>query len=744
MHAQMRTCCLAGIALTITAIAVEGPAVSPLLAQAQTRRGQAPTFTAAQAELGKTAYATNCAQCHGANLDDATFGPPVRGSAFSAKWAGQTVASLFTYLTTKMPPDRPGKLDQAVYAQILAYIFQANGAPAQDQALPVDTEALSLMAVPAFSAVAANAQAGALQPAARPAEPRGNQGGRQTVEPPTGTEVFRVLGANPLARLSPVSEVMLQNPPPEDWLMWRRTYDDLAFSPLKQINKTNVGGLRLAWTYTLAAGPNEVTPLVHDGVLFAQSYGDHVHAFDAATGDILWQYDYKRPKEVPPNLERSIALYEDKLIVPTSDAHVIALNVKTGELVWDAKVGEPGLLGRRVAGGPLVAKGKVMVGTSGRAPGGNFIVGLDAASGKEAWRFNTIAQPGQPNDSWNGAPAEERNGASVWTAGSYDPGLGFAFFGPAQTYDTAPLLHRSERAGVSNDGLYTDTTIALNPDSGKLEWHFQHLPNDQWDLDWAFERQVMTLPVNGANRKVVVTMGKQVIVDALDAATGKYLFSVDSGLQNVIEKIDPKTGEKRINPAFIPRGQTLTDICPHAAGAKGWMPGAYDPNSKLQFQPVTETCMDLVAVPPGERGSLSTGLRWVMKQRSNSDGKFGRLQAINLESRKIVWTDRQRAPKTTGVLATAGGLVFSGALDRRFTAHDSATGKVVWETRLNDTSVSSPITYSVNGKQYVAITTGSGGLSEGYFRALVPEMVSPRERASMIWVFELPGAPSIP
>lgn len=731
---------------TVAALAMLPLVVKPLAsayAQSLGGRSQAVTFTSAQADLGRTAYLRDCAQCHGENLDDATFGPPLKGTAFSAKWAGQSAASLFTNINTKMPPDRPGKLGDAVYTPILAYIFQANGAQPQGRELPSDTEALSAMAVPAYS-LSATAPAlppgpgGRAQAAGRGAEPGAViQGGRGAAEAPTfGSQVFPLHGPSPLVSITPVTDAMLQNPPPEDWLMWRRTYDDLGFSPLKQIDRTNVAGLRLAWTYTLAAGPNEVTPIAHGGVLFAQSYGDHVHAFDAATGDILWQYDYKRPKDVPPNLERAIALYEDKLLVPTSDAHVIALNVRNGELMWDAAVGEPGLLGHRVAGGPLVAKGKVMVGTSGRAPGGNFIVGLDAATGKEAWRFHTIAQPGQPNDSWNGVPAEQRNGASVWTPGSYDAALGFAFFGPAQTYDTAPLLNR--RPGVSNDGLYTDTTVALDPDTGKVVWHFQHLPNDQWDLDWAFERQVITLPVNGVNRKVVVTTGKQVILDALDAATGKYLFSIDSGLQNVIETIDPKTGEKRINPSFIPNGQTLVGVCPHAAGAKGWMPGAYDPGTKVQFNAITEDCMDLVAVPPGERGSLSTGLRWVMKPRPDSDGKFGRLQAINLETRKVAWVDRQHAPKTTGVLATAGGLVFSGALDRRFTAHDSATGKILWETRLNDVSVSSPITYSVNGKQYVAITTGSGGLSEGYYRQLAPDVNSPRERASMIWVFELP------
>jgi alcohol dehydrogenase (cytochrome c) len=699
---------------------------------------QTATFTAAQAALGRAAYDRDCASCHGANLDDAEFAPPVKGSAFSSNWAGQSIASLLTYLRTTMPSDRPGQLSEVEYTRILAYILQANGVLPGDRELPSDTAMLTGIAIPAYMPSASPvgiARAG--DSAARPgADVRnGLDRGSSTPNP----ELFEVFGPNPLARLTPVTDALLQNPPAEDWLMWRRTYDAHGFSPLTQINRTNVSGLRLAWTYTLATGPNEVTPLVHDGVLFAHSYGEHVHAFDAASGDILWRYDHPLPRDVAPSLQRAIALYEDKLLVPTADGHVIALNTKNGELIWDAVVGEAGQARRRVrGGGPLAAAGRVMIGTTGRAPGGNVIVGLDATTGREMWQFNTIAQPGEPNDSWNGLPVELRNGGSVWTPGSYDASLGLAFFGPAPTYDTAPLLHRV--AGQSNDALYTNATVALDPKTGKLVWYFQHLPNDQWDLDWAFERQVITLPINGANRRVVVTMGKEVMLDAVDAATGKYLFSYDSGLQNIIETVDPTTGEKRINPKFIPRGETLSDLCPHAAGAKTWLPGAYDANTTIQFQPVTETCMDLVAVAAGERGSLSTGLRWEIKPRADSDGKFGRIQAVNLRTREAVWIDRQRAPKTTGVLATAGGLVFSGALDRRFTAHDAGTGRVLWETRLNDTSISSPITYSVNGRQYVAITTGTGGASERYFRQLFPDANSPRERASMVWVFELPQA----
>src|SRR5581483_2145800 len=321
--------------------------------------------------------------------------------------------------------------------------------------------------------------------------------------------------ANPLERLTPVTDALLMHPPESDWLTWRRTYDDWGFSPLKQINRRNAGELRLAWSWSLPPGPNEMTPLVHDGVLFVFGYGDKVQALDAGTGDLLWQYSRQLPQGVQPSVKRNLALYENRLYVPTSDAHMVALDIKTGRVVWDHMIADH-KMGFNITGGPLVAKGKVMQGVGGRAAGGNFIAALDARTGEEAWRFYTIARPGEPGgNTWNGLPLEKRNGASVWTAGSYDPDLNLAFFGFGQTDDTGPLLKPVNQPGVTNDGLYTDSTLAINPDTGKLAWYFQHVSNDQWDLDWVFERQLIPLPVNGTTQKLAVTSGKMAIYDAL-------------------------------------------------------------------------------------------------------------------------------------------------------------------------------------------------------------------------------------
>ena len=673
-----------------------------------------PDFTTAQATEGKATYSRTCASCHGTNLDDGEFAPPLRGIVFRANWGGKSVDDLLQYATTKMPPGNPGQIGDAAYAQLVAFLLQQNGVPAGLQPLPAEAARLQSMRIPG----APSGPGGGLAPGiTMPPVPKKN---------------------NPLDKITPVTDAMLAKPPEGEWLSWRRTYDDNGYSPLKQITTRNVGNLRVVWSWSLPNGPNEATPLVHDGVLFVHSFGDKIQALDAVTGDLLWQYSRRLAKDVPAGVKRNIAIYGDKLYMPTSDVHMVALDVRTGKVVWDQEIGDR-KAGVGLSGGPLVAKGKVMVGTSGRTPGGNYIVGLDAQTGKEAWRFYVIARPGEPGgDSWNGLPLDKRNGASVWTAGSYDPALNLAFFGPAQTYDTGPLLHPVNQPGVTNDGLYTDSTIALNPDTGKLVWHYQHLPNDQWDLDWAFERHIIPMNVNGTVKKVVVTSGKQGIYDVLEADTGKYVFSKDLGIQNIVTAIDPKTGAKTINPAVIPGDGKTKLICPHPGGGRSWIPSSYNPETKILYTPLVETCSDLIPVQEGERGSLSSGVRWTIRPCPDSDGKFGRIEALNLVTREVTWIDRQRAPQTTGILSTAGGTVFAGSIDRVFSAYDGATGKQLFHIRLNDVPNSNPITYMVNGKQYIAMVVGNGGAQAATFPVLLPELENPPDRGAAIWVFALP------
>mgnify|MGYP003299918732 FL=1 len=341
-------------------------------------------------------------------------------------------------------------------------------------------------------------------------------------------------------------------------------------------------------------------------------------------------------------------------------------------------------------------------------PGGGFIVGLDLDSGDEAWRFHTVARPGEDGgNTWNDIPLEERSGGSVWVPGSYDVELDLVYFGLAPTYNTEPLLRPVDIEGVSNDALYTNATVALRPSTGELIWYFQHIANDQWDLDWVYERQLVEIEIEGEMRKVVLTAGKMALYDALDAASGEYLFSIDLGLQNIITAIDPETGAKNISPAATPNAEETHLLCPFANGGRNWQTASYNPDSKILLLPIAEICMD--AGPTGQGGILSTGaaMRAMPSPLAGSDGRFGRWQAINLETRELIWNHREVVPPTSAAISTAGGVVFFGALDESFKALNEATGEVLWETDLGDIPASFPITYQVGDTQYIAVAIGT-------------------------------------
>ena len=692
----------AGLAAILTAV--------PAAAQQPER--EPAQYTAEQADAGLAAYQQQCASCHGENLDDGPFAPPLRGIAFRAKWYSRSVEALFTETVDTMPQDRPDSLGDETYTDLIAFLLQENGIEAGPDPLPADPVAMAALS-PGWGSGGGGLSAGVALP---PVPVR----------------------RNPLDGIRPVTDAMLEKPDAGDWLLWRRTYDASGYSPLRQITPANVGGLRGAWSWALPAGPNESTPIVHDGVLFVHGYGDKVHALDAASGDLLWEYARRLPRDVSPSLKRGMSIYGERLYVPTSDLHVVALDVKTGAVVWDQLVGDPEAR-MRMTGGTLVARGTVMVGTTGRAKGGNFVVALDAETGAERWRFNTIPPPDAPGGhTWNGLAHADRNGGSVWVPGSYDPVHNLAFFGPGNTYDTGPLRDPVGREGITNDGLYLDTTLALNPDTGELAWHFQHQANGQWDLDWAFERQVVELLIGGVPTSVVVTAGKQAIFDIVETQSGKYVSSIDLGLQNGITAINPTTGEKIVDPRLIPGDGETKMVCPHVGGGRSWVPTAYNPATKIVYVPIVEACMDMVPVGEGERGSLSTGVRWTVRPRPESDGNYGRVEAVNLETQETVWIARQRAPQTTGALVTAGGLLFAGSLDRRLSAYDAASGERLWDTRLSDVPNAPPISFAVDGRQYVAAITGAGGYLTGAYSVMAPEILNPTDRSATLWVFEVP------
>jgi alcohol dehydrogenase (cytochrome c) len=557
-------------------------------------------------------------------------------------------------------------------------------------------------------------------------------------------------GDDILQALKPVTDAMLAKPAPEDWLTRRGDYRAWGYSGLAQITSENVGRLKLAWASNMEPGYQEEAPLAHDGVVFLANPKNVVQALDGRTGDLLWEYRRELPKieggyhnDLLDRARGTIALYADKVLLASADAHVVALDARTGKVIWDTAVADY-RQGYTFTGGPIVASGKVVAGISGCTnPGtssGCFIVALDATSGTEVWRTKTIAQPGSPGDeSWHGLPAEQRNGGSVWTSGSYDPALNLLYWGTG-----GPIPH-SELVRGTGDGavLYTDSTLALDADTGKIVWYHQFLPRDNWNLDHVFEQVLVDIDVDNRSRQALLAIGKPGIIWALDRRTGEFLWARETTHQTVYKNVDPETGQVAINESLIPKELDETKfVCPSFYGGKLWMATAYNPASKTLYVPLNNLCMDYKAVEqqplPGE--DYGRG-RMVFRHAPGNNGKIGRVEAVNLENKQTQWTQQRRPYWSSSLLATAGGLVFGGDTNRRITAFDVASGKTLWELPLNSQPGGFPMTYMAGGKQYVAIPTGLSLIGNRVVRSLTPEIPVPA-RGSTLLVFALPDPDS--
>ncbi len=668
-------------------------------------------YTVEQAAQGEIVYEEQCAVCHGYNLEGFEFVPSLSGNFFSRRWGDKPISDLATSLQ-RMPPTQPGGLSSPASSQLIAFLLQRNGAVAGATPLPLAMADLVGLTIPAQPLVPTELN---------PRDPSYDTNGP-------------LVPVSRLNSMTPVTNAMLLNPPADDWLIWRRTHENLGHSPLAQINKNNVADLEAVWTWSLPSGANMMTPLVHDGVLFAYSNGDVVQAIDATNGDLLWSYQRELDNGTRASSKKGVAIFDDKIIVPTSDAHILALETKTGRLLWDHQIDTQGETDFMIKSAPMVVNGKAIIGMTGQTAvaGGNFIIAIDLNSGEEAWRFYTIARPDEPGgNTWNNLSLEERTGGSVWNPGSYDPQLNLLYFGPAPTYDTNSLRVRSDAPGVTNDALYTNSTIALNADTGELVWYFQHMPNDQLDHDWAYERQIITLPVDGVMRKAIVTGGKEAIFEAVDAATGDYLFSIDLDMQNVIAEIDPRTGDKTLTQQAVPEpgqvldGLSLNGICPDALGARNMQSSSYNPATGILYIPMQDTCINNL-----------TERRWQKYPDASTDGLWGMVKAIDLETREVIWTKRQFAPPVSGNLTTDSGLLFSGSVDRYFRAVDQSDGSVLWQQRLDNSPSSYPITYRVDGKQYVAVATNSGSFLANNMERTAG--VNNPPTGATLWVFALP------
>ena len=680
-------------------------------------------FTAEQARGGAALYAANCAGCHGPQLQGAGEAPPLAGASFMAAWGNRSTGELYNLVKASMPYGNGNSLDVATYRSIVAHVLAANGAKPGNIAM-VGNETVRIATI----------ADGKMPAEMRTPVPAAAARERPATSYPPGR--FGVTVAGALENYNPVTDAMLAKPADADWLMYRRNYQGWSHSPLKQVTAANVKGLQLQWSWAMNdGGASQVTPIVHDGIMFLSNVANTVQALDAKTGELIWENRIGPAPMRAYGATRSLALYGDKVFVPTTDAKLYGLDAKTGKIVWQTVI-EDAKEGYSNTGGAIAIRGKILVGLTycNRYQTKHcFISAYDANTGKVAWRFKTIALKGEPGgDSWNNLPDEFRQGAETWIAGTYDPELNTTYWGTAQSKPWTRL----SRASGSGATLYANSTLALDPDSGTLKWSYSHAPGENFDLDEVFERVL----VDHDGSKDLLTIGKVGVLWKLNRVTGKYEDSAQTVFQNVFEKIDPKTGiptyRKDVLDAKI--GDWISS-CPGPAGGHDWPATSYDPGTDLMVIPLHQSCVLMRAEPMEKKiGVGGNSASQKLFEMPGTDGNLGKLAAYNTRTMKALWSLQQKAPFLTGVLTTGGGVGFVGDFDRRFRAFETGTGKTLWQTRLPTSVQGHVVGYAVDGKQYIAVETGLGGGSPvGKPTTLMPAIHHPNN-GNAIYVFALP------
>ena len=537
---------------------------------------------------------------------------------------------------------------------------------------------------------------------------------------------------------TPVTDAELQDPDPADWLNWRRTLDGWGYSPLDQVDRDNVGDLRLVWSWGLEPGVSQTTPIVHDGVMYIANPGNVVQALDARTGDFIWEYRREMDERLRPAAQmRSLAIYEDLIILNTRDAHVVGLDARTGEERWDTDVA-PDHDGYGFSSGPVIADGTVVAGLRGCERFREdtcYIVGVDGRTGRLMWRTSTIARPGERGgDTWGDLPLLFRAGSDAWIPGAYDPVSRLVYYGTAQ----AKPWSRDAR-GTDGDALYSNSTLALDPETGEMRWFFQHIPGDSHDMDETFER----ILIDYDGRESVFSMGKLGILWELDRATGAFTKAVDLGYQNLAD-VDPETGEFTYREGMVSGVGEMLFFCPSTGGFKALRAMAYHPDTGALYVPLNLQCETAAFGPVEMRagGGGTGGVRGRLNHfHPDAPGQLGEFQALDIRTGETLWKHRLEVPYNTAALTTAGGLVFIGDWERHVYAYDAATGEQLWQSRLTTMANGYPITYAVDGRQYVAFGAG-GPLGGSSWTSIIPADLIPEKRnprqGNGIFVFAVP------
>jgi alcohol dehydrogenase (cytochrome c) len=560
--------------------------------------------------------------------------------------------------------------------------------------------------------------------------------------------------AKTVPNFQPVTDAEMRAPKPEDWLLYRGNYKGWGYSQLDQINKTNVKNLQLAWSRVMEPGLNEITPIVHDGIMYLGNPSDVIQAIDAVTGELIWEYRHPLPpKEQFPathgQRKRSISLYGEYVIFATWDNFVVGLDARTGKRMWQSARG--GNLFIQNSSGPIVANGMVVAGSTCQVAGfGCYVTGHDAKNGEELWRNEFIPKPGEPGDeTWGGAPFDKRWMTGAWGHLTYDPDLDIVYYGSSG----AGPASEAQRGTVGGTMAGTDTRWAVKPKTGEIVWRHQTLPRDNWDQECTFEMMIIDTDVNpdpnaagmlavnpdakkGPRKTLTGIPCKTGIAWSFDAATGEFLWAKQTVEQNLVARIDGK-GKVSVNEAMVVSDVNKTyQICPTFTGGRDWPMGAYNPKTNLMFMPMSNACIDETARTDREAKPEFVYNTTNVGRFPPGKDKVGRIDAINVSTGRTVWSWETRVANYSPLLATASGLLFNGSLDRYLRALDADNGQVLWQTRLPSQTVGGAITYSVNGKQYVAIAAGGGGVA-GTQVSMTPEAeMTPGNNA--IYIFALP------